>query len=470
MRRNLVPAMAAIALAGLLAMDCVPTVGAFDNRIGGSQATETAAFAGGTTTLKSAVGAALAVTGYTATLVNAADQRGYVDFNYEIDAATATTAISIFPLSDAADNYTAFTRGTAIPLTFDVKGTRLYFSGSFVGSTAKVEIFLDATKLTARGGTQKLDTNGNGSFGEESDSVSDDGSLVVGTAPGATAPAAVTVGASRSPGATLPGFATTGLLAASAVLDIATYVSPNLLTFTVRDTGSSAVSDKVSITSSVVVYKNVAGVWTVVPSTLFYASAGNIASVTLDTPPKKGESYKVVVDKYNIVESQAVAGYIHRASWLPSDDTLRYVTRYYTFTAAGGAQQNVTVTKGSSVFGNYLDVTINGALSPVDLATITGASLKVRLAAGTVLATGTAPGEFVTPYTLVAGAETTFDTVSNAVYSFRLYLPATIKTLTTGRVEIAPSVMSLAHSTITARDTLSFGNIAGTDGWRIKAF
>jgi hypothetical protein len=468
MKRQLILLLAAFLVAAALVTGCAPTVSTSSSSIG------TAALNAGTATNKSISGTLTITGGNFGALVNTTGQVGYLDFDAQIDASTIATGIFLYPLTTAVDAFTPNVRGTALPFTSTVDGTRVYLTINATTATATIQFFVNAATLTADNGSKKLDGNGNGITGEDSDSFYS--TSVVGTAPGATAPAAVALVVTPDPVTPFPAVNTAGsLLAGNLVLDVATYdtSAATRLTFVAQDTGSSATPDKISVAGAATVYKNVDGAWTVAPSTIAYAGSTGTpaytATITLTTAPKKGESYKVVVDTYYVVESQAVLGYVHRANIATNHASNPAITRYYTFTAAGGAQQSVGVASGGADFARYLDITVVGT-TPIDLTTVTANSFKVRLATGTPLSTGTAPGPFVAPYSVVVTQTSVYQTNAQAVLNFRLYMPDSIQNFVGGnRVEIAPSVLSIA-STVTAQDTLSFGNIGGTDGRRVIAF
>jgi len=481
MKSNSIKALAAILVAAALAIGCAPSVPVLNGSIGGSQTAETAALAAGSTTLKSnnlelwATDSNLSALGLASasfTPVNAAGQIFWIDFSYPVDPATLATSIFIYPLTSAVDLYTNCARGTALPFTTNVVGNRVYFTVDCSTATATVEVYINGETFTGENGTKKMDTNGNGIYGEAGDSS--EFTVTVGTAPGATAPAGVASVLIPRPQRTTS-CTLTNLLAANAVLDVSTYNSnaANTFTFTAYDTGSSAAATNITIaTGAVNVYKNVAGAWTLVGSTTTYDTVTGIATIALTTAPVKGESYKITVDRYYIVETSAVRGYIHRGSYEPDHATSPAVTRYFTFVKTGGAQQSFNRNAvDTDEFACYIDLTVNGT-TPIDLSTVTASSLKVILYAGTPLATGTAPNDFSAAYTVTTLVTTTYTTpaTANAVTTFRLYLPATVKNLTAGgKILVSPSVLSIA-STVAAQDTLSFGNIAGTDGWRVITF
>jgi hypothetical protein len=340
-------------------------------------------------------------------------------------------------------------------------------------TTNQIELFIDATKLTAESGTKMLDQNGNDTRGEATDSY--ENYFGVSQATGVVAPTAVTVGAIANPTSAVSFSTAGGLLASSAVVPVATYTGTNIFTFAAQDTGSSATPNKVSVEGAATVYKNVDGVWTSAGSTTTYDSATYTATIALTTAPAKGESYKIVVDKYSIVESAAVRGYTHRASYSndltdPLTDTARYTVRYYAFTNTAASPATVSTSLGSDAAGYYIDVTVlSGA---INLDTVKAATFKVILASGSVVAGKTLSADQYTTYTTQVTATTQFGASNTAVSVFRVYLPSSVSYVPNGDLLIAPSVLTPADSTVPALEVNSFGDPSNTaqDGWSSTSF
>lgn len=481
MKRNLIVLLTAFLVAAALVTSCAPTVSSLNTSIGGSQSSETTVLNSGSTTLKSASGAlnfttaiAVSLTG----LVNTDHQHVYLDFNGQIDASTVAAGVFFYPLTDAPDNFTRFVRGTALPFTYSIQGTRMYITLDCTTVTkTTIELFIDATVLTANNGALKRDVNVNGILGEAADSTFS--AVTVGAAPApAVAPTALTTGTLPNPATPLT-VTPTGLLAGSATLDIANYAT-GALTFTTQDSGSSATPNLVAVTGAATVYKNVSGVWTVAPSTtsiLTTGAAPYLATITLTPAPKSGESYKVVIDKAKVVETTAVLGSIHSGSYLTGHAVYpTALVTYYTFNTSGAGnavpQDTLAAAAGGANFARFLDVTVGA--SPIDLSTLADNNFKIALV-NPVLATGTYTGTLIVPYSslqVIVTTTTIFNGKTNAVTGFRLYLPTSIKSLAGGdTMLVGPTVMSMPNATTPAQDLLSFGKVSTNpttgDGWQV---
>lgn len=439
-----------------------PVASTIDAKLGGTQASETAAMAEGTAILQREYIAATPLNIVTNSIAalnpiyNTTGQRIWYEFNYDIDASTVASAFT-FTILNTSTATTVYNRGLTIPFTSETVGNRVYFNFNLTTASALLEVHIDAAILTGKGGTQKLDLDGDGIKGEATDNYISSLPVTANSAGLPTLPA-VTAGILRNP----ISLCTIGNLPASAILVAPTYT----WTFTATDTAAGYL---MNVQSSVSVYKNVAGLWVLAPSTTTYSTG--TATITLTTAPVKGESYKIVRDRYNVFESSAVLGYVHRANYNNVADndfsSTRYNISYFNFTNTAGTQIAPTLSAVGGVdFGRYIDVTAAGAFN---MATITAESLKVQLNGTTNLANGTLGTTIFVPYTITNLQTGTFNNVDTSVIAFRINLPTWVKDTVTGTVYIAPSVLGPASATA-ALDTLSYGNIAGTNGWRTLTF
>jgi hypothetical protein len=467
----------ALALAG-----CSPSVGTFSNSLGGTQATETAAMSAESTTLKSQNNVGLSVSAISATAINNADKQViYLDFANSdvIDSSTIASSVFFYPLSDAADAYSRYKRGDALSYTSSVQGSRVYFTIDASKSSALVELYIDASKLTGNGGAKKLNLDSNTTYGESSDCYVNYLSVAqVGT----TVPTAVSTGERVYPQRKVAVAASTGsIFGSSAVKAVATYTGTSVFAFTAFD--SHNVADPAATKANVkfdsgafTAYKNVDGVWTaqsgISPS--YDSATGN--TTLSGFSPAAGESYKFVLDLYNVIESKAINDFTHRASYRsditdPVADSAeaRYVVRYYTFTKGAVATQTFTssVPSDSVAGAKSVNLTVSGT-TPIDMDTIKSASFKVRLTGGTFLNGSAIPANYFVSYTTQTLTTTLYDSTNgNAVTQFKVLLPANIKTAS-GQIEIAPSVLSVKSST-DAQTLISFGDPSNRayDGWGV---
>lgn len=417
----------------------------------------------------------------TESAVNAANQRVVLNFNYPVDAATVDQGINFYKLSSGASTFAAYTR-TAITKTAEISGNSVIFTLDLNGYTIDtVEVELVATVLTGRRGTAKLDANGNQTRGEAGDTtITTFGIGLNQSATPALNALGTLTGQLANPSATLT-VNTTNRLAANAVVDTATYGSnaANSLTFTVQDTGSSAAPNGITLgTGAVTVYRNNAGVWTSVTATTTYNTADFTATIALNSPAI-GETYKIVINRYEIYETAAVRNYVHRASYDQFNrGGARDVVRYYIFSNPGvNTATDPVITLGGSSGAYYLDVTTT---EPINMATLTSSSMKLYLSNVTI-AGGTTNVSGFFPWTS-AVLETSTGTVpsNELVRSFRIYLPSSILVTTpalgptvppTGSLRFAPSVLTVANATTAAENKLSFGNVAAAnDAWRVITF
>lgn len=491
MKKIALAALAAIALAG-----CSNVVADFDAKKDGADVSAENGYK--STDVVAATPLALQ-SAMPANLVCAAEQKFFLDFNYDVDEATVAQGIRFLRLQDnvtggngGAGGYTLSAFGDAYPATIQIVRNRIYFTlDCSLNATAQNVCVIDAAVLTGDRGTQKLDTNGNGIMGEAGDSrfipfaVANN---VAGTAPGPIAFVSLPDRADEVD------YAPLSLLTGSGVTGTSDYNVPagtNVFAFTLQDTGSQFGTSVAVEAGAVRAYKNAAGAWaevsgvTVTPESPIPASGPVRFTVNLPSAPAKGEAYKLVVDRGRMLESAEVRGFTHRATYLPEGDAGRYTTVYRTFhrnAAAGGAvaaEQAMTATSGGQDFARWIDVVVPGT-APADLATITAATFKVRLNAGTALASGTAAVPFFAEWTLVRDQTEMLPAPVNANSAsrrFRLHLPASVKDFAGaagagGVLLITPSVRTAAYTDMTI-DTLSFGQAdapALQDGCREVAF
>ncbi len=514
------------ALLSLIFLACPPVAGKVDTNIGADDAAEITLITTGNTGLASVAlpGTPLALTAVSGDLTphalpprltldpvvrQAAGQVVSLDFSYVVDEESLD-GIQFHILGNGnATTDTASTRTSRItPTSIRVErvagnGCRVFYTLNLASANQYIELYINAAVLTGKK-TLKLDLDGDGIMGELEDDYIGYIEVNQSVAPGSTPPTAVTL-VERLPRAN-PGY-TPSVTLASGVIDLATYNGVSFaskLGFLTSDTGGSANQGKISVANAFKVYKDINGVWTEVVATPAYSGSPDFqATISLTTAPAVGETYKITVDRYNVLETAEVNGYTHRLSYnqnnvpngvppglpgTPPPTPLapmggsRYTNYYVTFGRAGSVQQAVTVAKAGEANEFYVDVTVDPLLSPINLSTVTASSFKVRLAQNTRIGINTtgqyrlAQTAYYADYTTpIAISTTDWQEVDSAVYAFRIYLPRDVCLLVTGGVnyiEIAPSVLSL-ETTNDPKDNTglrSFGQFDGTDGWRRIAF
>lgn len=241
-----------------------------------------------------------------------------VAVNAASDLATLTGALKVYPVTNAANNTTAYTRGTALTLpTPEVTVTsdttlvyRIDMSAYSTTAGAPVwEIYLPGDKLTSSG-VKVLDLDGDKNLGEASDDDYIDYKAISNT--GTT----LATGAARSPQEKLT---SNGIIyqvtATTSTIDLfnqlytytgglGTTVIP---TFSAASVVQGAVAMQVFDTSSFV--------WTNVSTTNSWDSATGILTLT-HAALTNGRQYRYVITKpYEIAESVAVCEYKHRGDY-----------------------------------------------------------------------------------------------------------------------------------------------------------
>src|SRR5690606_21557277 len=109
--------------------------------------------------------------------------------------------------------------------------------------------------------------------------------------------------------------------------------------------------------------------------------------ITLNPAPQKGESYKVVLNRYHVQERVDIRDFRRRGSYNPFDRQVRYVTFVNNTTLSAtdptlGTGADGTV--GTPARNTRLYIT-DPTTEAIDLATVSAASLKVKVDANQVL-------------------------------------------------------------------------------------
>ena len=419
-------------------------------------------------------GLTLAYSSQTSNLRNTNSQRIVLNFNQTIDQSTVATGIIFSTLNDSPSNdgTSLYVATTLVPTKIEVLGKSVIATLDLTSSKNMIEIKFDSQILTGANGAARLDTNGNTIRGEVEDTR-----YIYPTVSAITGGTILSLntGATRNPQATATVTAT-NLFSNSAYITQTLFQAstPNTITFTASDTGAGVNPSGFStanLTAATKAYKNADGAWVETPFTLTYNPTTREASVSITTPAI-GATYKIVVNKYEIAESTALLGFIHRASW----DKLntggsRDLVQIYTITNTGSAGATApTVSSGGSAGALYVDITTT---YPMDLATVNAKSLKVFLS-GPTLSDGNTGSAGFYPYTLVPmETSSSVSLSSDAVCNhFRLYLSSTVKSLTgTKTLYLAPTVLSTTDGTTPAQDRRSFGSISiADDAWNKISF
>lgn len=404
-------------------------------------------------------------------------------FNVPVDEDTVASAFSFFKLANGANAYAAYTAEALDTPTYSVSGNVVAVTLNLTGASNPIEyrIKADVLKGYSTNGTFRLDPNGNDLAGETGEILID--TLTVGTnsAAGAAAPTGPTTGVIRSPYA--PVFATADGYLSDGVVSDADYNKANIGTafgISWSDTGSGATTNKVTVEDEAFqVFKNVDGVWTA--QTVGVISSAALQNTILNLTALAGESYKIVFNPYYVIESEAVADYIHRASYrVTGDEQTFYVTM------AKGSNNSATtpaLADGASTVdsnGNGTDLHIDVTLAAgefLDWSTVSSNSIKVQLTPATVrFLNGGAisDADSFVPVTAEKLETASGDLKDNNVNRFRLWLPSSLRgnggTAFTGSVWFAPTVLTVNTNTA-ANDKLSFGNPSALyDGWRRVTF
>lgn len=433
---------------------------------------------------------AMATPTITASLKNTTNQTLVLNFAQPLDASTVASALSFYTLANAADNYTAYT-ATALPTTptVVVNGKQALVTLDLTTASNPIEMRIAADVLTARAddGLYRLNPNGNTLAGEAGEVFITTITVGTNSAVGATPPPAPATGVSRNPYATVTNSVAASLLS-NGVKDLTTYSTNAIATslgITWSDTGSSATADKVAVDAKAFqVYKNVDGVWTLQSGTTLTTNTANKDTI-INLTPLQGDSYRIDYYPYYVVESQAVADFVHRGSY----DALAKTSYYVTFasgttaiaTLPTAADSNASLTASSYPGTLFVDVTTTNDL---DWTTVSTASVKLKVNSNQVqILDGddgtTSPLDDADAFlqvTLVKQETSSGDLKDDQVKKFRIYLPPEVIDYNTtpgitGTVWFAPSVLTTATNTA-AMHKLTFGDPTATanQGWRTVSF
>lgn len=374
-----------------------------------------------------------------------------------VDAASVATAVTINQSANAADVNTIWAVGAAIPFTSTViaesDGTysQVVFSMNLnVAAIAnQLQLSVDPATLTANGG-KHLDGNGNNIGGEAGDLYFTYMTVTPSTLEATViTPTALTTGAARMPYLNLNDPSGSLSVPANAATTI---------TFTYRNvTGIPGAQGGVGIgaatfSGGLTLEKWVAGVWTAQTYTAAYVDTTNVVTITFPAAAVTDEIYRWTVNPYNIVETAAVRGDIHRANNDP-----KYVPDTYQFRVGGNPLAQIdSIDVGGQDYGYWIDLFLDGGGRGVDVATLTADSVKIRY--GYMATTGS--GQIVYEWITWAGTP-----IQLGPYSFRFLLPSTFALKSPDsmlQIGVNPLLKDQGPTTV-ATDDISYGNLSDKD-------
>jgi hypothetical protein len=317
--------------------------------------------------------------------------------NGVVDAAAIAAAITIYPLSDAANPWEPYVQGAAITYTSTVteNGT-----GSLVVlnidptalPTDSLEIVIAPT-LTANGGLVTLNQDSDATPGETEDTAIVN--LINAVAGGA--PAVIT-GFARNPQAligapvipvtfTINGENYIAMEPGDLILGENIGATPATESaFGLVDTNGNigGIDENLSAATispglQVSLFNADTGAWSAVSGTLTYdavAASPGLGNVTYTLPAAAavGQFYRARLDYYNITESAAVGGYVHRGTYDP-DSATRYAYLYYYVVGDATAAGWITSISDAGS-NNARTITVNLS-SDLNTATLSNYSLEV---------------------------------------------------------------------------------------------
>lgn len=355
-----------VLLAGIVACN-----GAYTVKIGVDQDGETALIITENTSESAAEvsGEAFRSNSVTGPLTAAADQVITINFTNGIVDQSSIEAggIVVSRLADAANANTAWVATalnlvTVIVIPNGIDNSIAYITVNLSGAQISdpIEVFLDATLLTAAGGLRAL--NGDQDFvGGEDDQ--DDQVFYVAVSGATVTP---TTGANRDPLAVV----TIGAIGALNDGDTTTtQTAQNSLGGMTRMTTASLTG-----TFTYYLYDPSTHTWVSADVTPSYDSGTGDITHTIATAVAEFEIYRVLYDTYMMMESAVTGGYTHRAFYDQMDANNRYSSDY--LVVGPGALGTIASAVDSGNPGNYhIDVTLNG--TEVIESTISASSIRV---------------------------------------------------------------------------------------------
>lgn len=236
-----------------------------------------------------------------------------------IDAGTIAAAVAVYPLTVTAAADGAYTRGAALAVTASVVpdgtgGSRLELAADLSAATVsdQLELVILGSALTANNGSNRMDLDGDGVYGE----AGEDDLVDYVTVTGAPVTA---VGNARAP---------QGLVAITAYGNVV--VGQTTIVLTVQN-GAGGVSGMTAASLSagltVAMFAAATGTWATVTPTYTYDDAGSLTA-TFPTAFVAGDLLRWTVNTYLVTESATVRGYTHRAGYNGADPGVRDSIRY----------------------------------------------------------------------------------------------------------------------------------------------
>lgn len=296
-------------------------------------------------------------------------------YNGIIDEATLG-AVEFYPLTATAQADGAYTRGTALAYTTEVRNTAttsvvsfLFTFASNAGISDQLEIYIDPTVLTADNGSTMLNLDGDNVQGEALDDDFISYNIT-------TSNFAVTAaGNPRNPRFVFSPSGGTDLTIAGDTTTTMTFATPT-------STNKASLDAVYSIEK----FNPLTGIWeeALLSSTTYDGTTG-VYSVVLTAATKLGEVYRHVYSNvYDLQELVSVDGYKHRASYDQAN-----VISYSSMSIAGSLVEFNTIVSYTATIdysnGKAGIITIDVAsigLEGIDPATVTVDNLKVFDIAG----------------------------------------------------------------------------------------
>ena len=222
-----------------------------------------------------------------------------------IDSDTVDKAVIIRNLASAANATSVVTQGSIITYTVkEVRGNVVYLLLDLASASATIELFVDPTKLTGRGGTRKLDLDGDNVQGE----AKDDDFYAYPNVSGGTA--ITTFGLQRNPRAGMG-----NLASAFSIVAPATTLNTFILNYT-RQAGADSADYKTLFDATVVIEKYVAAsnTWTTItPISNTYSTTTGDYTITF-AALSAGENVRArYINIQNMKTTAEFQGYIQRA-------------------------------------------------------------------------------------------------------------------------------------------------------------
>jgi len=297
-----------------------------------------------------------------------------LSFNNVVDSTSVAAGILVRRLATSTAT-TAYTQGAAVTYTPVVvpNGTNsqvvLTLDLNEATISSRLEVQLVSASLTAAGG-KRLDADGDGIGGEVEDNVfryiTVSPSILQATV---ITPVAVGAGTDRNPSTLLA--AVSGLLTVPAA-------AANTVTFVYANTIGTADNIGTATFAGLSLEKLVNGAWVAQTISVTYVAATFTATVTFPVAVVAGEIYRFTENRYNIVETAEVSGYVHRGNY--NNDATNPTAPTRTLLRVAGAPALLGI---SSVdvygqnYGYYVDVVFAGAGLGIQPATLTASTVKL---------------------------------------------------------------------------------------------